>query len=146
MSEVSLKNYIFKCVGGLAVVVCIASMVPQILKIRRTKKTDDLSKTGYYINLTGVLLIEIYSFYFNLWELFIPNLVSILLILLQILMKKCYDNNDDGVLDNDYQSFDHNIEVESASSERKVPSVHFDLDEDIIENEYESFRAPKQEL
>lgn len=96
--EKSLEDFIIRCVGGLSVILCIASMIPQIYKMYKTKRTNDLSMKSYFINLLGITLIQIYAGYFNLWELFIPNLLSFILILLQMLMKKCYDTNY-GILD-----------------------------------------------
>lgn len=130
--EKGLEDFIFKCVGGLSVMICISSMIPQLYKMYKTKRTDDLSMKSYYINLCGITLIEIYTFYFNLWELFIPNILSFILILLQILMKKCYDNNNYGILDK--QFLDNNdikeehIEVNISPLSNKSSSSNMNLD------------------
>lgn len=137
----SLEDFIFKCIGGLSVMVCISSMIPQIYKMHKTKRTNDLSITGYYINFVGITLIEVYSFYFNLWEIFIPNVLSWLLIVLQIILKKCYDT-DHGILDDqliiDDINFNKPVSVSPLSVNISPMNGGSDMD---VESEYEPFRT-----
>lgn len=134
----SLEDWIFKCIGGLSVLVCISSMIPQIHKMCKTKKTNDLSITGYYINFCGITLIEIYAFYFNLWEIFIPNVLSWLLILLQILLKKCYDSNIEELnvnfLTEDSENSIHNIQVVKVDISPISSSIASDMDLEFDSN------------
>ena len=149
----SLEDWIFKCVGGLSVLVCISSMIPQIYKMYKTKRTNDLSITSYYINFCGVTLIEIYAFYFNLWEIFIPNVLSWLLIVLQILLKKCYDVKY-GILDEQLAKniLESNGNVEVISPIGNSPSdSNMNLDNASLEHsynndEYQSFRVQSDEI
>lgn len=110
--EQSLIDWIFKSIASLSIVVCISSQIPQILKIYKTKSSTDISRTSLIINLSGIVLMQTYAFYFNLWEIFIPNVVSCMFVVVIIIMKSCYDNNM-GVLDRSYNNMGNNDDIES---------------------------------
>ena len=112
MSRETFEDWIFKSMGGLAIFVCAISTFPQVYKMFKTKKTNDVSKWSLLSLFTGTLLFSIYAFYFGLWEIFIPNFVTLLMIFLQILLKWCYDNNKFDTLD---EHILNQVKVESPS-------------------------------
>jgi len=145
--ENSLEDFIFRCVGGLSVAVCISSMGPQIHKMWKTKRTNDLSMMSYYINFVGVTLIEVYAFYFNLWEIFIPNVLSWILIVLQITMKKCYDTKY-GVLDVKFDVDEPFVkEVETKDEDGNISISQISSNMDLESNAYDEYKVfPRERL
>lgn len=128
----SLEDWIFKSMGGLAIFICMLSSIPQVFKMIKTKQTNDLSLTSILLLFTGTAMLEVYAFYFNLWEMFFPNIFTILSILIQIILKKCYDKQEDvpGLLD---KFIDNDIEDKYDDNKiYKPPSSDMDLDEDLL--------------
>ena len=133
----NLEDWIFKCMGGVAILVCMLSSIPQTIKMYKTKKTNDVSKTGIIVLLLGTIMLEVYSFYFNLWEMFFPNLFTITGLLIQLIFKKCYDGRV-GLLD-DTSLFNRSDTSEIIDITKSRIQVHhspssgspMDLDEDL---------------
>ena len=83
-----------KSLGTIAMIISLSSNIPQVYKMYKTKKTDDVSNRSLYLSLTGLSLMEVYSGYLVLWEIFGPNILAISLISAQVIFKRMYDNND----------------------------------------------------
>jgi hypothetical protein len=47
------------------------------------------------INLVGIIFMQIYAFYFKLWEVFAPNMLSVFFVLVQIFLKYKYDIDEE---------------------------------------------------
>lgn len=88
----NLEDWIFKSLGGLGILICMVSSIPQTYKMYKTRRTNDVSSTGIYILLMGTFMLEIYSYYFNLWEMFFPNIFTITGLIIQVTFKRCYDD------------------------------------------------------
>ena len=54
-------DILFKGIGALAVITCLSSSIPQILKMRKTQKTNDISMTSLVIMFFGLIFVEMYS-------------------------------------------------------------------------------------
>ena len=86
-----MVNPIFRSLGTIAVITTISGNIPQIIKIHKTKKAKDISISGLNLKILGKILILIYSFLFGLWEIFAPNIISILLTIILLGQKIYYD-------------------------------------------------------
>ena len=69
-------DWLFRCLGTLAVIVTISGNIPQIIKTYQIKKSKDISTSGLVLKMIGKIIMLIYAFYFHLWELFAPNIIS----------------------------------------------------------------------
>lgn len=82
---------VIRIIGSMSSIMYVLAAVPQIIKIIKTKNTKDLSLITMFINLAAAIMYEIYTFYFKLYELFFPALVSICFTITQIVFKYRYD-------------------------------------------------------
>ena len=123
-NQESLVDWIFTIIGGISIFICTSSMIPQVIRMLKTKETTHIARMGLYINLLGTSMATCYAYYFKLWELFIPEIVGIILVSIQLLLKKCYDVNVDhinmGILDSKF--------ITTSDSESKDG---IDLDDDV---------------
>lgn len=93
-----------KSLGTVAMIISLSSNIPQVYKMYKTKKTNDVSNRSLYLSLTGLSLMEVYSSYLGLWEIFGPNVLAITLISAQVILKRLYDNNDIRLLEEDIEN------------------------------------------
>lgn len=93
MTRETFEDWIFKCMGGIAILICCFSTFPQVYKMYKTKKTNDVAILSLISLFTGTLMFSIYAYYFGLWEVFIPNCVTLLMVTIQLILKKCFDKN-----------------------------------------------------
>jgi len=84
-----MMELIFRFFGTLAVIVTISGNIPQIIKTYKTKRSRDISTSGLILKMVGKIMMLTYAFYFHLWELFLPNIISFLLTTI-ILVQKYY--------------------------------------------------------
>jgi MtN3 and saliva related transmembrane protein len=96
-------DWLFRCFGTLAVIVTISGNIPQIIKIYKTKKTKDISTSGLVLKMIGKIMMLIYAFYFHLWELFAPNIISFLLTTIILIQKYYYIKTQNNFIPLDYQ-------------------------------------------
>lgn len=87
----SVETILFKLVGTLSIFICTSSRFPQIFKMVKTKKTNDISMKALIIILIGNILLQIYAIHFSLFEMVIPNILTMCLIIIQICLKCLYD-------------------------------------------------------
>ena len=76
--------------GLLAATITTMAFFPQILKIWKTKKTEDISFFMYVILATGISLWLIYGFLINDLPLILANLVTIVLVFSVLFLKMKY--------------------------------------------------------
>ena len=86
-------DLIFRFFGTLAVIVTISGNIPQIIQTYKTKRARDISTSGLILKMVGKIMMLTYAFYFHLWELFLPNIISFLLTTI-ILVQKYYYNEE----------------------------------------------------
>lgn len=120
---------LLKIFASIGVTISVISAIPQIYKLWKDKSSKDLSIYTLCLNLTGVIIMEIYAFYFKLWEIFLPNLVSLTFIITQIIMKYCYDKLEKTyqckscsqlIQDNNYHKLNDDVE---SQVQNKLPRL-----------------------
>lgn len=73
--------------GGGLLSLCL---IPQILKIIKTKSGNDLSYSWQFLSIIGLVLFLIYGIYFNLLPVYIPVSFELLLVSILTILKKYY--------------------------------------------------------
>jgi len=74
-------------IGLIAAICTTASFVPQVIKILRSKRTQDVSLVMYAILTTGLFLWLVYGFILHDMPLILANLVSLTLSLSVLILK-----------------------------------------------------------
>jgi len=74
-------------IGFMAAVICSISMTPQVIKIYRTKKTDDLSLGAFSVLATGLFLWLVYGMLIHSIPIIAGNTVGVSITLYIIIMK-----------------------------------------------------------
>lgn len=82
---------VYGIIGMLGSLVISAGMVPQILKIYRTKSAADISISFQLLYMLGLVLLLAYGFGEGLWPVWIPCSLEFVATLTMILMKQYYD-------------------------------------------------------
>lgn len=77
--------------GLMGSLLVAASLVPQIVKVYRTKSARDLSRSFQFLYVIGLLLVAIYGFGMGLWPVYIPVTLELAGGLLLLGMKLYYD-------------------------------------------------------
>ncbi|RLN97957.1 hypothetical protein BBJ28_00024961 [Nothophytophthora sp. Chile5] len=68
-----------------------AALVPQIIKVYRSKSARDISTAFQYVFALGVTCITIYGVGEALWPIWIPSMLELLAGIVLLLMKHYYD-------------------------------------------------------
>ena len=133
MTSENFNIWFFKSFGALGVFLVTLGNVPQIRKMIKTKRTDDISKSCLLLLLIGTILLQIYAGHFRLWEVFIPNNITLLSLLVQLLLKRRYDTKIEpiGILDKEIAILQ---EAEDNFSQDLGIDDHQLLDNNIQEN------------
>jgi len=74
-------------IGFLAALISSLSMLPQVIKVYRTKKTDDLSLWAFSTLATGLFLWLVYGLLITKVPLIVGNGIGLALTIYIILMK-----------------------------------------------------------
>lgn len=74
-------------IGLLAAVISSVSMMPQVIKVHVTKKTDDLSLGAFSVLATGLFLWFIYGILIGEWPVILGNAMGLTLTLYIVVMK-----------------------------------------------------------
>ncbi len=74
-------------IGFMAAVICSISMTPQVIKIYRTKKTQDLSLGAFSVLATGLFLWLVYGLLIHSIPVIAGNAVGFSFTLYIIIMK-----------------------------------------------------------
>ena len=74
-------------IGLIAAICTTASFVPQVIKILRSKRTQDVSLVMYAILTTGLFLWLVYGFILHDMPLILANLVSLTLSMSVLILK-----------------------------------------------------------
>ena len=70
--------------GGIILSVCL---LPQIIKVFQTKQVDNISYLWQFLYILGLSLNFIYSFYYQLLPIYIPNVIELLFIIFMTFLK-----------------------------------------------------------
>ena len=76
--------------GGLVLSVCL---IPQIYKVIKTKKTEDISYIWQLMYIIGLILNLIYSLHYYLIPIYIPTIIELFFIIILTLLKCVYTRN-----------------------------------------------------
>ncbi|RLN71811.1 hypothetical protein BBJ29_004850, partial [Phytophthora kernoviae] len=91
-----------------------AALVPQILKVYRSKSAKDISSVFQFVFAVGVLCITIYGLGEGLWPIWIPSTLELLAGIILLVMKHYYDWCD--------AKSQAKEEEEAAAAEEALPS------------------------
>ncbi|KAI9922728.1 hypothetical protein PsorP6_001150 [Peronosclerospora sorghi] len=88
----------FQTIGMLGSFVIASSLVPQMMKVYKTKSAKDISLRFQILYCFGIGLILIYGLGENLWPIYIPASVEEVAGLVMLAMKLYYDRDDNSKL------------------------------------------------
>ncbi len=74
-------------IGLIAAICTTSSFVPQVVKILRSKRTQDVSLVMYAILTTGLFLWLVYGFILHDMPLILANLISLTLSMSVLILK-----------------------------------------------------------
>ncbi len=74
-------------IGFMAAVICSISMTPQVIKIYRTKKTEDLSLVAFSVLATGLSLWLVYGLLIHSIPIVAGNAIGVTFTLYIIIVK-----------------------------------------------------------
>lgn len=74
-------------IGLIAAICTTSSFVPQVIKILRSKRTQDVSLVMYAILTTGLFLWLVYGFILHDIPLILANLISVTLSMSVLILK-----------------------------------------------------------
>ncbi|MHB1332969.1 MAG: SemiSWEET family sugar transporter [Sulfuriferula sp.] len=77
-------------IGLLAGTLTTAAFIPQVIKIWRSKKADDISVSMFLIFTVGVALWMIYGIQIASLPVMLANAVTMILALIILILKYCY--------------------------------------------------------
>ena len=67
-----ITNTVMDIIGLTGGFIIGLGLIPQIVKVIKTKSTKDLSYFWQILYMLGISMNIIYSIYFNLWSIYIP--------------------------------------------------------------------------
>lgn len=88
--------------GFVATGLTTGSLVPQIIKIYRTKDVSSISLSMYIMYFTGILMWMGYGFYLNSLPIHISNFFGFIFSLFIMIMKIKYDKKIKNLIDTKY--------------------------------------------
>jgi len=74
-------------IGFLAALICSISMTPQVIKIHKTKKTEDLSLWAFTVLATGLFLWLVYGLLIKAMPVILGNAAGFTLAMYIVIMK-----------------------------------------------------------
>lgn len=74
-------------IGFLAALICSISMTPQVIKIYRTKKTEDLSLWAFSVLATGLFLWFVYGLLIKSMPVILGNAIGFTFAMYIVIMK-----------------------------------------------------------
>lgn len=73
--------------GGIILSICL---FPQVIKVIKTKKVDNISYIWQFSYILGLSLNFVYSFYYKLIPIYVPNIIELLFIIFLTFLKFIY--------------------------------------------------------
>ncbi|KAG7380718.1 hypothetical protein PHYPSEUDO_006900 [Phytophthora pseudosyringae] len=83
----------FQTIGMIGSFVIASSLVPQMLKVYKTRSAKDISLRFQLLYCFGIALILVYGFGEDLWPIYIPASVEEVAGLVMLAMKLYYDRD-----------------------------------------------------
>ncbi|GMF10924.1 unnamed protein product [Phytophthora lilii] len=84
----------FNILGLVGSFMISASLVPQIVKVYRTKSAKDLSRSFQLLYVAGLILVAVYGLGESLWPIWIPVVIELAGGLTLLVMKVIYDGRE----------------------------------------------------
>ncbi len=84
-------------IGLLAAALTTFGFFPQLIKIIRTKRTEDISLYMYIILICGVILWEIYGIIIEDIPIIVANIVTLILTVSILILKIVYQRRENEV-------------------------------------------------
>ena len=81
-------------IGLLAGSLTTLAFVPQVVRVWRTKRADDISASMFIIFILGVALWLVYGIYLKAWPVIIANAVTLILAIIILVLKFRYHKLD----------------------------------------------------
>lgn len=81
----------FQILGFLGSLLLAASLVPQMMKLYKTKSAKDISLSYQISYVLGLSMIVVYGFGRSLWPVYIPATIELCAVLVVFSMKLYYD-------------------------------------------------------
>lgn len=107
---------VYQILGLVGSLLLAASLVPQMLKVYRTKSAKDISLTFQITYLLGLSMIVAYGFGRWLWPVYIPATIELCAALVLFSMKIYYDCRGHNHDLNKTALASHEVEVDVASA------------------------------
>ena len=83
----------YESCGYLAGILFASSLIPQLYKVCKTKRLDDISLGWQCIFIIATSLGLIYAIHNNLKPVYISSLVELCFMIILLIMKLCYSRN-----------------------------------------------------
>ncbi|GMF28970.1 unnamed protein product [Phytophthora fragariaefolia] len=119
----------FQTIGMIGSFVIASSLVPQMLKVYKTKSAKDISLRFQLLYCFGIGLILVYGFGENLWPIYIPATVEEVAGLIMLAMKLYYDRSatkpGTSGADNEGHALEMGASPLTRRSETKFTGVYF---------------------
>ncbi|KAG6622005.1 Acyl-CoA dehydrogenase family member 10 [Phytophthora cinnamomi] len=107
----------FNILGLVGSFMISASLVPQIVKVYRTKSAKDLSRSFQLLYVVGLILVAVYGLGESLWPIWIPVVIELAGGLTLLVMKFIYDRREPKYADG-------HLDLESAAQERGIATSY----------------------
>jgi len=88
-----LVKMAMELVGMTGTLIICLSIIPQILRVYKTKSARDLSIAYLSALMTGLVLLVIYSFYVGNLVFIFGNVLSLLSVVMLIILRRKYSKN-----------------------------------------------------
>ncbi len=85
----SLNNSL-NYIGLIGSLILSFSIIPQVYKTYISKSADDLSYKWIASTIVGITMVNIYAVFLNLWSLYIPGFMELILIIYLFFLKIYY--------------------------------------------------------
>tara|TARA_Y100001970_G_C13466628_1_gene477746 strand:+ start:195 stop:473 length:279 start_codon:yes stop_codon:yes gene_type:complete len=80
----------YNYIGLIGSLILTLSIIPQVYKTYISKSADDLSYKWLYSTIIGLILVNIYAVNFNLWSLYIPGFMELMMVIVLFGLKHYY--------------------------------------------------------
>ena len=80
----------YNYIGLIGSLILSFSIIPQVYKTYISKSAEDLSYKWLYSTIIGLILVNIYAVNFNLWSLYIPGFMELMLVIVLFGLKYYY--------------------------------------------------------
>jgi MtN3 and saliva related transmembrane protein len=107
----------FNILGLVGSFMIAASLVPQIVKVYKTKSAKDLSRSFQLLYVAGLILVVVYGLGESLWPIWIPVVIELAGGLTLLVMKFIYDAREKTHADGDLDA-----DADALESGRSAPS------------------------